>query len=158
MDENTPRRHYLRFGIRDLLWAMVVVSVLAGWWWDPLGRRDEVVLARKERDLRRFQLQRLIAELNEADPNWYTKLRAETQGYYLQRWPGPSVYRGALERLRLSDMSDEPKTLAAALLQVDKAYQAKKEADGWRAADEWLYEHLAHKTAEQVVAEWGENP
>jgi len=32
MDENKPRRRWLSFGIRDLLWAMVVVGLLIGWW------------------------------------------------------------------------------------------------------------------------------
>jgi hypothetical protein len=34
MDENKPRRHWLSFGIRDLLWAMVVGIVACGWWAD----------------------------------------------------------------------------------------------------------------------------
>ena len=32
MDENKPRRRWLSFGIRDLLWAMVVVGMGIGWW------------------------------------------------------------------------------------------------------------------------------
>jgi len=32
MDENKPRRRWLSFGIRDLLWAMVVVGLVIGWW------------------------------------------------------------------------------------------------------------------------------
>ena len=32
MDENKPGRRWLSFGIRDLLWAMVVVGLLIGWW------------------------------------------------------------------------------------------------------------------------------
>jgi hypothetical protein len=32
MDENKPRRHWLSFGTRDLLWMMVVVGLAAGWW------------------------------------------------------------------------------------------------------------------------------
>lgn len=32
MDENKPRRRWLSFGIRDLLWAMLVVAVAVGWW------------------------------------------------------------------------------------------------------------------------------
>ena len=33
MDENKPaRRSHLRYGIRDLLWAMVVVGLAVGWW------------------------------------------------------------------------------------------------------------------------------
>ena len=32
MDENKPRRRWLSFGIRDLLWAMVVVGLALGWW------------------------------------------------------------------------------------------------------------------------------
>jgi len=32
VDENKPRRRWLSFGIRDLLWAMVVVVLLLGWW------------------------------------------------------------------------------------------------------------------------------
>jgi hypothetical protein len=31
MDENKPRRRWLSFGIRDLLWAMVVAGVALGW-------------------------------------------------------------------------------------------------------------------------------
>jgi hypothetical protein len=34
MDENKPRRRWLSFGIRDLLWAMVVVGLVIGWWVD----------------------------------------------------------------------------------------------------------------------------
>jgi hypothetical protein len=38
MDETRPtRRSYLRFGVRDLLWVMVVVGLALGWW---LGRRE----------------------------------------------------------------------------------------------------------------------
>ena len=32
MDENKPRRRWLSFGIRDLLWAMLVVGLGIGWW------------------------------------------------------------------------------------------------------------------------------
>jgi hypothetical protein len=32
MDENKPRRRWLSFGTRDLLWAMVVMGMLAAWW------------------------------------------------------------------------------------------------------------------------------
>jgi|GEM_PF-1818618 len=32
MDENKPRPRWLSFGIRDLLWAMVVLSLMIGWW------------------------------------------------------------------------------------------------------------------------------
>jgi hypothetical protein len=32
MDESKPRRRWLSFGIRDLLWAMVVVGLAIGWW------------------------------------------------------------------------------------------------------------------------------
>jgi hypothetical protein len=31
MDENKPRRCWLSFSIRDLLWAMVVVGLAVGW-------------------------------------------------------------------------------------------------------------------------------
>jgi hypothetical protein len=34
MDEKKPPRRWLSFGIRDLLWAMVVVGLLIGWWQD----------------------------------------------------------------------------------------------------------------------------
>jgi hypothetical protein len=34
MDEHKPRRRWLSFGIRDLLWAMVVVGLAVGWWLD----------------------------------------------------------------------------------------------------------------------------
>jgi hypothetical protein len=30
MEENKPRRRWLSFGIRDLLWAMLVVGLAAG--------------------------------------------------------------------------------------------------------------------------------
>jgi|GEM_PF-3960025 len=32
MDENQPRRRWLSFGIRDLLWAMALCGALLGWW------------------------------------------------------------------------------------------------------------------------------
>jgi hypothetical protein len=32
MDDNKPRRRWLSFGIRDLLWAMVVLGMGVGWW------------------------------------------------------------------------------------------------------------------------------
>ena len=32
MDENKPRRRWLSFGIRDLLWAMALVGMGLGWW------------------------------------------------------------------------------------------------------------------------------
>ena len=32
MDENKPRRRWLSFGIRDLLWAMVVVGLAVALW------------------------------------------------------------------------------------------------------------------------------
>jgi hypothetical protein len=32
MDENKPRRRWLSFGIRDLLWAMVVLGLVIVWW------------------------------------------------------------------------------------------------------------------------------
>ena len=32
MDTNKPQRRWLSFGIRDLLWAMVVVGLVIGWW------------------------------------------------------------------------------------------------------------------------------
>ena len=38
MEEDSPaRRSLLRFGVRDLLWVMVVVGLALGWW---LGRRE----------------------------------------------------------------------------------------------------------------------
>ena len=32
MDDNKPRRRWLSFGIRDLLWAMVVVALAVALW------------------------------------------------------------------------------------------------------------------------------
>ena len=32
MDENKPRRRWLSFGIRDLLWAMVVLGLVIALW------------------------------------------------------------------------------------------------------------------------------
>ena len=32
MDENKHRQRWLTFGIRDWLWAMVVVGLILGWW------------------------------------------------------------------------------------------------------------------------------
>jgi len=43
MDENKPRRRWLSFGIRDLLWAMVVVGLVIGWW---LERRNHAATER----------------------------------------------------------------------------------------------------------------
>ena len=34
MDENKPRRRWLSFGIRDLLWAMALIGMGLGWWLD----------------------------------------------------------------------------------------------------------------------------
>jgi hypothetical protein len=34
MDENKSRRRWLSFGIRDLLWAMVVVGLFLAWRFD----------------------------------------------------------------------------------------------------------------------------
>ena len=34
MDENKPRRRWLSFGIRDLLWAMALLAMGLGWWVD----------------------------------------------------------------------------------------------------------------------------
>jgi hypothetical protein len=34
MDENKPRRRWLRFGIRDLLWAMALLAMALAWWVD----------------------------------------------------------------------------------------------------------------------------
>jgi len=50
MDENTPRRRWLNFGIRDLLWAMVVVGLLVGWWRsnDSLRWQLEIVIEAAE--------------------------------------------------------------------------------------------------------------
>ena len=46
MDENKPRRRWLSFGIRDLLWAMVVVGLGIGWWADrqKLNRYRDALL------------------------------------------------------------------------------------------------------------------
>jgi hypothetical protein len=48
MDEKKPRRRWLSFGIRDLLWAMVVAGLLlalgqqrAMWWDAMLDYNDE---------------------------------------------------------------------------------------------------------------------
>jgi len=32
MDKSRPPQRFLRFGIRDLLWAMVVVGLAIAWW------------------------------------------------------------------------------------------------------------------------------
>ena len=42
MDENKHRRRWLNFGIRDLLWAMVVVGLGVGWWQDHRESRKVV--------------------------------------------------------------------------------------------------------------------
>jgi hypothetical protein len=42
MDENKPRRPWLSFGVRDLLWAMVVVGLGLGWWLDRSSLKDSV--------------------------------------------------------------------------------------------------------------------
>jgi len=34
MDENKPRRRWLSFGTRDLLWAMALLALGLGWWLD----------------------------------------------------------------------------------------------------------------------------
>jgi len=44
MDENKTRRHWLSFGIRDLLWAMVVVAVALGWYLEYRYDRRQVAL------------------------------------------------------------------------------------------------------------------
>lgn len=41
MDENKPGRRWLSFGIRDLLWAMVVLGLAIALW---LEHRDNVQL------------------------------------------------------------------------------------------------------------------
>jgi len=38
MDENKPRRRWLSFGIRDLLWAMVVMGLVIALIHERLGR------------------------------------------------------------------------------------------------------------------------
>jgi hypothetical protein len=40
MDENKPRRRWLSFGIRDLLWAMALVAMGLGWWLDHQRSRE----------------------------------------------------------------------------------------------------------------------
>ena len=42
MDENKPRRRWLSFGIRDLLWAMVVVGLAVGWWQEHRKQRQDL--------------------------------------------------------------------------------------------------------------------
>ena len=49
MDENKPSRHWLSFGIRDLLWAMVVVAMGLAWWgdrWQLCYRYDDYISKR----------------------------------------------------------------------------------------------------------------
>jgi|GEM_PF-1679712 len=41
MDENKPRRRWLRFGIRDLLWAMALIGMGLGWWLDRSQLREK---------------------------------------------------------------------------------------------------------------------
>jgi hypothetical protein len=41
MDESKPRRPWLTFGIRDLLWAMVVVGMAIGWALEYRRHADE---------------------------------------------------------------------------------------------------------------------
>ena len=53
MDENKPRRRWLRFGIRDLLWAMVVVGLLGGWGIHWRSTREARQLQRDNEVLRR---------------------------------------------------------------------------------------------------------
>jgi hypothetical protein len=38
MDENKPRQSLPRFGIRDVLWAMVVLGLALGWWAESRNR------------------------------------------------------------------------------------------------------------------------
>jgi hypothetical protein len=46
MEENKPAlRRSLRFGIRDVLWTMLVVGLVLGWWMDRRNfRHSESIL------------------------------------------------------------------------------------------------------------------
>jgi hypothetical protein len=46
MDGNKLRRRWLSFGIRDLIWSMVVVGLAIGWWQDrqTLGSYRDALL------------------------------------------------------------------------------------------------------------------
>ena len=46
MDENKPRRPWLSFGIRDLLWAMAFLGACIGWWQDR--RENDRIALRAE--------------------------------------------------------------------------------------------------------------
>jgi hypothetical protein len=42
MNENKPNRGWLSFGIRDLLWATLVVGLAIGWWQDLQKDNEQV--------------------------------------------------------------------------------------------------------------------
>jgi hypothetical protein len=70
MDESKPRRRWLRFGIRDLLWAMVVAGLVIGWWMDHLAVRRQ---AKFEAGIHKAEIRRARAVerwLDAQYPKW----------------------------------------------------------------------------------------
>jgi hypothetical protein len=67
MDENKPRRRWLSFGIRDLLWAIVVCGIGLGWWLDRSHLAGELHDLLHEWDRFLFK--------PEPDPWWHSLLR-----------------------------------------------------------------------------------
>jgi hypothetical protein len=75
MDENKPRRRWLSFGIRDLLWAMAVVGLGGGWWVDQTDLR-----------LRLDRATRIIGEMEGArESHWHQLKQAHDAYAYLKR-------------------------------------------------------------------------
>ncbi len=50
MDENKPRRRWLSFGVRDLLWALVVAGFGVGWWMDHHAAQYKFTELQKDRN------------------------------------------------------------------------------------------------------------
>jgi hypothetical protein len=60
----------LRFTIRDVLWLMVVVGLVAGWWIDRQQMGSKVEESAMEQLNSRMRADDLARRLREVDPNW----------------------------------------------------------------------------------------
>jgi len=82
MDENKPRRSWLSFGTRDLLWATLLLGIaLGGWWQSTFVAESRLVERRAEAIRAETQLATTKAE----NENILRQIRSEREQFLIEK-------------------------------------------------------------------------
>jgi hypothetical protein len=90
MDENKSRRRWLSSGIRDLLWATVVVGLGLGWWMDRRDTRERLATVAWQLESVVFLVEAFGEKVTVTDQRVHvTNGRGREGAYRLRNDPGP---------------------------------------------------------------------